>query len=85
MRQHAEPRGVIEHVQRADVENIRLVGGVNELQVLRDEIDIDHAAGGIFQIPDVILALLQRDRAAHLRHVAGDAARHRAAASGRRG
>ena len=50
-----------------------LVGGVNELEILRDEIDIDHAAGGIFQVPDIVLALLQRDGAAHVRDVAGDA------------
>ena len=73
LRQHAEPRGVVEHLQRGDVENVRLVGGVNQLQILRDEIDIDHAAGGIFQIPDVVLALFQRDGAAHVRDIAGDA------------
>ena len=56
-----------------DVENIGLVGGVNQLEILRDEVDIDHAAGGIFQVPDVVLALLQRDGAAHVRDIAGDA------------
>ena len=60
-------------MQGRDVENVGLVGGVNELQILRDEIDVDHAAGGIFQVPDVVLALLLRNGAAHLGHVAGDA------------
>ena len=73
-RQDAEPLGVVEHLRRVDVENIRLVGGVNELEILRDEIDIDHAAGGMFQIPDVGLALLQRNRPAHFRDIVGDAA-----------
>ena len=73
LRQHAEPRGVVEHLQRGDVENFGLVGGVDQLQILRDEIDIDQAAGGVFQIPDVVLALLQRDGAAHVGDVAGDA------------
>ena len=45
---------------------------MNELQILRDELDIDHAAGGIFQIPDIVLAFFLRDRAAHLGDVAGD-------------
>ena len=55
--------------------------GVNELQILRDEFDIDQPAGGIFQIPAVGVALLVGDGAAHLDHVAGDHARRRAAAA----
>src|SRR4030088_2863533 len=51
LRQDAKPRGVVEHVQRRDVENIWLLGGVKELEILSDEIDIDHAAGGVFQVP----------------------------------
>ena len=45
---------------------------MDQLQVLRDELDIDQPARGVFQIPDVVLALLQRDRAAHLGDVVGD-------------
>src|SRR6476646_10590726 len=39
--EHAKPRGVIEHLERADAQDLWPVGGVNELKVLRDEIDID--------------------------------------------
>ena len=55
-----------------DIENIRLFGGMDELQVLCDEIDVDQSTGSIFQVPDVVLALLQRDGAAHLGYVVGD-------------
>ena len=85
LRQHAQPRRLVEHVQRADVENVRLVGCVNKLEILRDEIDVDHAAGGIFQVPDVVFAFLQRNGTTHLADVVGDADRRRAAASARRG
>ena len=60
-------------------------GGMDELQVLRDEFEIDQAAGDVFQIPAVGVALLDRDRAAHLDHVAGDLLRRRAGCAGRRG
>jgi hypothetical protein len=46
---------------------------VSQLQILRDEIDVDDAAGGMFQVPDVVLALLLRDGAAHIGDVTGDA------------
>ena len=42
------------------------------MQILGDEFDIDQSARGILQIPDVILALFQRDGAAHLGDVVGD-------------
>ena len=45
---------------------------MNKLEILRDEIDIDHAARGIFQVPDVVFALLQCNGTAHLAHVVGD-------------
>src|SRR5258708_13794147 len=48
LRQDAEPRGVVEHVQRGDVVNIRLVGGVDQLEILGTEIDLDHAPLSIF-------------------------------------
>ena len=38
-----------------------------------DEIDIDDAARGIFQVPDVALALFQPDGAAHVGDIGGDA------------
>jgi len=45
---------------------------MNELQVLRQEFDIDDAARGIFQIPDVVLALLVGHRPTHFQNVVGD-------------
>jgi len=45
---------------------------VDQLQVLRDEFDIDHATGGILQIPDVALALFLSDGAAHFQNVVGN-------------
>ena len=54
------------------------VGGVDELQILRDELEIDQPAGGVFEVPALVLALLLRDRLPHLDDVAGDRRRHRA-------
>ena len=71
-REYPEPGGVIDDTQRAHVQDIGLRCGVDELQVLRDEINVDEAASNIFQIPDIILALLERDRTAHVRHVHRD-------------
>ena len=53
---------------------------VHELQILRDEFDVDQPAGGIFEVPALAVALLLGDRAAHLDHVAGDQLRDRAGA-----
>ena len=53
------------------MQNIGVVGGVHELQILRNEFEIDEAAGGKFQIPAVAVALFGRDGAAHFDHVAG--------------
>ena len=49
-----------------------MLGGVHELQILRDELEIDQPAGGVFQVPALVVALLGRDRAAHLDDVARD-------------
>ena len=75
VRQHAEPRGVVEHLQRGDAEDSGFFRSVNELQVLRDEIDVDEPAGGELEVPDVVLALLLRDRPAHIGDVAGGGGR----------
>jgi len=45
---------------------------VDKLEILRDELDIDHSAGGVLQVPDIVLALFLSDSAAHFQHVAGD-------------
>ena len=50
-RQQAEPPRLVEHAGGRGVEDFRLLGGVHELQILRDELEIDQPAGGIFQIP----------------------------------
>ena len=47
-------------------------GGVDELQILRDELDIDQSAGDIFEIPALAIAFLGRDRLAHFHDIAGD-------------
>ena len=75
MREHAEARGVVEHGRCGDVEDAGLVGGVDELQILRDEVDIDHAARRIFEIPDVVLALFLRNGAAHVGDIGGGGGR----------
>ena len=60
MRQHPEARGVVEHLQCRDAEDFGFFRGVHELQILGDEIDIDEPTGGELEVPDIILALLQR-------------------------
>ena len=49
-----------------------VVGGVNQLQILRDELDIDQPAGHVFEIPSLAVAFLGRDRLAHFDDVGGD-------------
>ena len=48
---------------------------VRELQILRDEFDIDQAAGGVFEVPALAIALFFGDRGAHLHHVARNQSR----------
>ena len=48
-----------------------MLGGVDQLQILRDEFEIDQAAGDVLQVPALAVALLGGDRAAHLDDVAG--------------
>ena len=58
------------------------LGGVDELQVLGDELDVDEAAAHLLQVPDVVGALLLGDALAHVDDVGGDlrlVARHRRA------
>ena len=69
--EHAKPPGLVEHARGRGVEDVRHLGGMNELQILRDELDVDQAAGDVFEIPAIALALLARDRLAHLDHVGG--------------
>src|SRR5215471_5479390 len=58
LRQNGKPRGIVDHLERVDVENIRLLAGMDELEILRDEIDVDHAASSVFEVPGIALALL---------------------------
>ena len=44
-------------MQRVDVDNAGLVGRVSELQILRDEIDIDQTARNMLQVPELVLPL----------------------------
>ena len=60
-------------------------GGVNELQILRDELDIDQPAGDVFEVPAVAVALLGRDRAGASRPRRRRPPRHRAAGAAPRG
>ena len=65
-RQHTELLGIVDHPERIDVEDFRPRRGVHQLQILRDEVDVGDAARGILQIPVVGLALLLRNRPAHV-------------------
>ena len=58
---------------------------VHELQILRDEFDIDQPAGGVFEVPALAVALFLGDRAAHFDDVAGDQRARRAGAARCRG
>ena len=71
-RQQAEPRRLVEHARGRGIENVRLLGRMHELQILRDEFEVDQPAGDVFQVPALLVALLGRDRGAHLHDVAGD-------------
>ena len=46
--------------------NGRMGGAMAQSQILRDELDIDDAASGQFQIPGIILALFFRNQRAHV-------------------
>ena len=46
--------------------------GVHKLQILRDELDVDQPAGGVFEVPAIVVALLLGNGAAHLDHVDSD-------------
>ncbi len=50
----------------------------DKLQVLGKEFQIDQPTRDVFQVPAILIALLGRDRAAHLDHVASNGARRRA-------
>ena len=59
--------------------------GVHELQILRDELDIDERAGGIFEIPGIGVALFLGDRRAHLDDIGRRSCAGRACGTARRG
>src|SRR6476659_8799322 len=46
--------------------------GVHELQILRDELEIDQPTRDVFQVPAFALALFGRDCSPHLHHIARD-------------
>ena len=71
-RQQAEPPGLVQHPRRRGVENFRLLGGVDQLQVLRDELQVDQPARRVFEVPARAFALFGGDGAAHVGHVLGD-------------
>ena len=45
---------------------------VHQLQILRDELDIDQSADSVFEVPALAVAFFLGDGAAHFHHVAGD-------------
>ena len=57
---HVKARGLLQHPRRRRVENLRRRGGVHELQILRDELDVDEGAGGVFEVPRIGVALFLR-------------------------
>ena len=71
-RQQPEPPRLVEHARGRGVEDLRLLRGMNELEILRDELQIDQPAGGIFEVPARVLALLLGDRLPHLDDVRRD-------------
>jgi hypothetical protein len=62
-------------LRRGSVKNIRRLRRVDELQILRDELDIDQASGDVFEIPPIAIASLRRDGVAHFKDIGGDHAR----------
>ena len=48
-----------------------MVGGVHELQVLGDELEVDEAAAHLLELPGVARALLLLDARAHVADVGG--------------
>src|SRR5437764_2708037 len=69
-RDHTKPPCLVEYPRRRCIENLRYSVGVNELEILRNEFDVDQTAGGILEVPAVPVALLARDRGAHFHDVA---------------
>ena len=65
-----EASGIGERRRHVGVGQIRMARGVAQREILRNEFDVDHAAGGEFQIPRVLIALLARDQSAHFEGVA---------------
>src|SRR5581483_9276415 len=57
-RQYIQCPRLVEHTHRRRVEDFRKSMRVNELQILRDKLDIDQAAGGVFQVPARPVTLL---------------------------
>ena len=69
---HTGTRGFLQHARRRGIEDFRHIGGVNELQILGNELDIHQRAGGIFEIPRIRIALFLGDRRSHLDDIGGD-------------
>src|SRR5262249_45904466 len=64
--------GFVEDMRGRGVENVRRLGCMDELKILRDELDIDQAAGDVFEVPALVLALLARNGGAHIGSIFGD-------------
>ena len=71
-RQHVQRPGLVEDARGRGVENVRQLVRVHQLQILRDEFDIDQAAGRVFEVPALAVAFLLGDGPTHFHDVAGD-------------
>ncbi len=45
---------------------------MNELEILREKLQIDETAGRIFKVPAILIALFGRDRSTHLDDIGGN-------------
>ncbi len=68
-RQQAEPPGFVQHAGGGRIQNVGLLGGMHQLQILRDEFDIDQTAGRELQVPAVAVAFFCGYGAPHLDHI----------------
>ena len=69
--QNAQRPRFVEHTRGRRVENIGTLMSVNELQILRNELNIDQPAGDIFEIPALAVTFFLRNGRSHLHNVAG--------------
>ena len=70
--QNTRARSLLQHARRRRVEDFRRGRGMHQLQILRNELDIDEPAGGMLEIPGISIALFRRNRAAHFHDVGRD-------------